>query len=155
MEDAAEAVLVRPTTRFVIPVPSATLRRHLEAERARRAEAPVHAREREDAPPDVLRGVWRELLAAARALGMAVADDAYAPDIYREVYERLLARRHVDALPMDERLPTTSMSAYEFRIPTTDLVPSADQTARFIAEAERDYAEPATLERAIAGWFEP
>jgi hypothetical protein len=47
------------------------------------------------------------------------------------------------------------MSAYEFRVPTTDLVPSADQTARFIAEAERDYAEPATLERAIAGWFEP
>jgi hypothetical protein len=94
-------------------------------------------------------------LAAARALGMAVADDAYAPEIYRAVYERLLARRHVEALAMDERLPTTSMSAYEFLIQTIDLVPNDQETARFIAEAERDFADPAVLERAIAGWFEP
>ena len=154
-DDAAEAVLVRPATRFVIPVPSVALRRHLEAERARRAEAPVHAREREDAPPDVLRGVWRELLAVAHTLGIAVADDAYAPDVYRAVYERLLARRHVLALSVDERLPTATVSPYEFRVPTIDLVPSEADAARFITEAERDFAEPAALERAIAGWFKP
>jgi hypothetical protein len=155
--DAAEPVLTSPRTRFVIPVPSVSLRRHLERERARRATTPVHVREREDAPPDVLRGVWRELAGVATALGIArVADDAdYDPDVYRAVYERLLARRHVEALRLDERLPAGGVSAYDFRIPTLDLVPSDEEAAGFIAEAEREYADPATLERAVARWFNP
>jgi predicted kinase len=155
--DPAERVLTSPAVRFVIPVPSIALRRHVEAERVRRAQAPLHAREREDAPPDVLRGVWRELVGVATELGVArVADDAdYDPAVYRAVYERLLARRHVDVLAIDERVPTEGVSAYDFRIPTTDLVPSDHETAHFIAAAERDYADPAALERAIAGWFNP
>ena len=157
IDDAAEPVLARSATRFVIPVPSSALRRHLEAERARRARAPVHAREREDAPPDVLRGVWRELVGVAAAFGIArIADDAdYDPDVYREVYERLLARRHAEALMLDEQLPTSGVSAYQFGIPTTDLLPSENDTARVIAEAERECADPAALERAVARWFEP
>ena len=157
IDDAAEPLLARPATRFVIPVPSSALRRHLEAERARRARAPVHAREREDAPPDVLRGVWRELVGVAAALGIArTGDDAdYDPDVYRAVYERLLARRHAEALMLDERLSTSGVSAYQFGIPTTDLVPSNDETARFIADAEREYADRTVLERAVARWFEP
>jgi predicted kinase len=156
-DDAAERVLASAATRFVIPVPSPTLRRHIEAERTRRALAPVHAREREDAPPDVLRGVWRELLDVATALGIArVADDAaYDPAVYRAVYARLLARRHAEALAIDERLPTAAMSAYDFRIPATDTVPSDAEAARFITAAERDYADVAALQRAIAGWFNP
>ena len=154
-DDAAEHVLSSATTRFVIPVPSLSLRGHLEAERARRAAAPVHLREREDAPPDVLRAVWHELVGVAGALGVAhIADDAdYDPAVYRAVYERLLTRRHVDALILDERLPTSGVSAYQFGISITDLVPSEQETARFIAEAEREFADAATLERAIAGWF--
>ena len=156
-DDAAERVLTSPSTRFVIPVPSVSLRRHVEAERTRRAATPLHACEREDAPPDVLRGVWRELAGVATVLGIAhVAGDAdYDPDVYRAVYERLLARRHVEALRLDERLPTSGVSAYDFRIATLDLVPSGEETARFIAEAEREYADPAALERAVACWFNP
>jgi hypothetical protein len=155
-DDPAERVLASPGARFVIPVPSVSLRRHLEAERARRAATPVHAREREDAPPDVLRGVWRELAAVATALGIArVAEGAdYDPDVYRVVYARLLSRRHVEALSLDERLSTGGLSAYEFRIPTLDLVPSEEESARLIAEAEREYADPASLERAVARWFD-
>jgi len=156
-DDAAEHVLRSVTTRFVIPVPSLSLRRHLEAERGRRAAAPVHVREREDAPPDVLRGVWHELVSVAGALGVArIADDAdYDPAVSRAVYERLLARRHVDALLLDERLPASGVSAYQFGIPITDLVPSEQETARFIAEVEREFADPAALERAVARWFKP
>ena len=155
IDDAAEPLLASPATRFVIPVPSASLRRHLEAERARRASAPVHAREREDAPPDVLRGVWRELVGVARALGISdAADDAaYDPAIYRSLYERLLTHRHTQALAIDERLPAGGVSAYEFRIPTADLVPSDADVARFIAEAEKRYPDPAALGREIEGWF--
>jgi predicted kinase len=156
-DDAAEAVLVRPTTRFVIVVPSAALRRHLEAERARRAEAPVHPREREDAPPDVLRDVWRELAGAAKALGVAdvVGDATYDPGVYRAVYARLLARRHAEALDLDERLPVRGMSAYEFRIPTVELAPSDDETARFIAGVEGAFADAAALQHETARWFQP
>src|SRR5206468_1361269 len=155
IDDAAEPLLASPATRFVIPVPSPSLRRHLEAERARRASAPVHAREREDAPPDVLRGVWRELVGVARALGISdAADDAaYDPAIYRSLYERLLTHRHTQALAIDERLPAGGVSAYEFRIPTADLVPSDADVARFIAEAEKRYPDPTALGREIEGWF--
>src|SRR5437763_237314 len=73
-QDAAEPALAGAWARFVIPVPSRALREHLEAERARRARDPVHPREREDAPPSVLRDVWREL---------AGADIAYDPPLDR------------------------------------------------------------------------
>ncbi len=155
IDDAAEPLLASPATRFVIPVPSPSLRRHLEAERARRASAPVHAREREDAPPDVLRGVWRELVEAATTLGIggAAAVTSYEPAIYRSLYERLLTHRHTQALAIDERLPAGGVSAYEFRIPTADLVPSDADVARFIAEAEKRYPDPTALGREIEGWF--
>jgi hypothetical protein len=154
-EDAAERVLAGPASRFVIPVPSVALRQHLESERARRAATPVHAREREDAPPDVLRAVWRNMVEAATALGIdgAAAVTSYDPAIYRAVYERLLAHRHAQAISVDERLPAASVSAYAFRIPIADLTPTGDEAARFIADAEREYADPVALERAIAGWF--
>jgi hypothetical protein len=157
LDDAAERVLTSPTTRFVIPVPSLSLRRHLEAERARRAAAPLHVREREDAPPDVLSGVWRELVGVATSLGVlhVAADTDYDPVVYRAVYERLLTRRHVETLMLDERLPTAGLSAYDFGISTTDLVPSEEDTARFIGDAEREYADPAAVERAVADWFKP
>jgi hypothetical protein len=154
IDDAAEHVLRSVTTHFVIPVPSLSLRRHLDSERARRAAAPVHAREREDAPPDVLRGVWRELTVAARALGIT-ADDAYDPDVYRAVYERVLAQRHAHALSVEERLPTASVSAYDFRIPTVDLLPTEDEAASFIADAERQYSNAAAQQRVVADWFKP
>ena len=141
IDDATEPLLASPATRFVIPVPSASLRRH--------------AREREDAPPDVLRGVWRELVGVARALGISdAADDAaYDPAIYRSLYERLLTHRPTQALAIDERLPAGGVSAYEFRIPTADLVPSDDDVARFIAQAEKRCPDPAALGREIEGWF--
>jgi hypothetical protein len=155
IDDAAEGLLRTSVTRFVIPVPSRRLRQHLEFERARRAATPVHAREREDAPPDVLRGVWRGLVDAATTLGIdgAASATSYDPAIYRAVYERLLTHRHAQALAVDERLPAASVSAYAFRIPIADLLPTDDEASRFIAATEREYADPAVLERAIAGWF--
>src|SRR5436309_1145639 len=89
-----------------------------------------------------------------RLLQWDVADDAaYDPAIYRSLYERLLTHRHTQALAIDERLPAGGVSAYEFRIPTADLVPSDADVARFIAEAEKRYPDPAALGREIEGWF--
>ena len=99
MPDAAEPVLSDARTRFVIPVPSRELRRHLEAERGRRAARPLHPREREDAPPEVLRDLWRQLARVADALGAARAPippaaAPYDPALYAAVYRHVLRRRH-------------------------------------------------------------
>ncbi|MBI1963924.1 MAG: hypothetical protein HYS37_11170 [Candidatus Rokubacteria bacterium] len=157
--DEAEPVLAAAWTRFVIPVPSRELRAHLEAERARRAGAPLHEREREDAPPDVLRDVWRELVRAARALGVAAPalrwddDVPYDPVLYRRVYQRLLGHRHAQALPMDTRLPAGGVSPYDFRVPTADLVPTETEAARAIQDVETRCADPAAVQREVDGWY--
>ena len=74
LDDAAEALLTAPSCRFAIAVPSREVRRFLEAERERRAASPLHPREREDAPPHVLRDLWRDLHDVARGLGIATPE---------------------------------------------------------------------------------
>jgi hypothetical protein len=129
MDDEAEPLLTDAGCRFVIPMPSVEVRRHVEAERERRASASRHAREREDAPPHVLRELWREMLVTARALGVAVGreDAAYDPVVYRRVYEAVLRHRAPEVLPLETILPTATMSVYDFAVPCADLVPSADE----------------------------
>jgi hypothetical protein len=155
--DAAEPVLTAPTTRFVIPVPSRAVRAHAEAERERRAAAPLHPREREDAPPAVLRALWAEVAAAAVALGLAPggAGTAYDPDVYRRLYERLLARRHTLVLPVDVRLSADGLSAYDLRVPVRDLAPTPEEAARDIREAEAAHPGAADVERTVEAWWHP
>jgi hypothetical protein len=154
-QDEAERVLAAPSTRFVIPVPSRALREHVEAERTRRAQAPLHPREREDAPPHVLRALWDEVAAAAATLGISTDTAGYDPDVYRRLYERLLARRHTQTLPLDTRLPTGDVSAYDLRVATADLLPTPAETARFIAEAAARHPHDADVRRAIDAWSRP
>jgi hypothetical protein len=157
--DAAEPVLTAEWTRFVIPVPSRGLRQDLEAERARRARAPVHPREREDASPEVLRDLWRQLVDVARALGVAAPaarpdeEVPYDPEVYRRVYEQLLAHRHALSIALEIRLPTAGLSPYDFQVPTTDLVPSGAEAARFVREVEASSPDPDTWQREIDAWY--
>jgi hypothetical protein len=155
--DEAEALLTAVSTRFVIPVPSRDLRAHLEGERARRARAPLHPREQEDAPPEVLRDLWRQLIGVARILGVAAApaaDDApYDPALYRAVYERLLVHRHSQILAVDTPLPAGTISAYDFRMPTANLVPDAADAGRAILDVEASYPDAEGLRREIEAWY--
>ena len=155
--DDAEPLLASAATCFVIPVPSRDLRAHLEAERERRAHAPRHPREREDAPPAVLRALWDELFDAAVALRLlhAVAGERapYDPELCRRVYERLLRWRHAETLGLHTVLPTDAVSAYDVRVPTVDLVPAAEEVAGFVREVEMRYDDPRSLERAISAWY--
>ena len=155
--DAAEPVLAADTTRFVIPVPSRALREHLEAERERRAREPRHAREREDAPPAVLRALWRDLIGVAASLGIGdeagpVGEVSYDPDIYRRMYERLLAHRHTLTLPLDTVLPVATVSAYEFQIPTIDVLPDPAEAGWLVEDTEARYPHAALLDIELAGW---
>jgi hypothetical protein len=165
-DDAVEPLLAAATCAFVIAVPSREVRRFLEAERERRMARPLHPRERDDAPPEVLRDLWREITMAARTRGItAPADDAaahersrdrgaatpaYDPDLYRDVYARVLRRRHVDVIPLDVILPTAGMSVYDFAIAPVDLTPTPAEAEAFIALVERRYPDAQALERDMA-----
>ncbi len=157
--DDAEPLLDSAACCFVIPVPSGEVRRFLEDERIRRAAQPTHAREREDAPPDLLRELWRALVGVARELGVAGAPTTlnaeipYDPLVYQQVYERVLKRRHVEAVIVDTVLPTAGRSAYDFTIARRDVMPSSAEASRFIREVERHYPDLTRLEREIERWY--
>jgi hypothetical protein len=170
LDDRVEPLLAGPSCRFVIVVPSAEVRRFLEAQRERRAADPLHPREREDAPPHVLRDLWRDLAAVARQMEIARSDAGrvagqesaggaggpppFDPVAYRRVYEAVLRHRNVEIVALATILPTETLSVYDFAIAPRDLAPSEAEAEQFIREVERGYAEPAALEREIARWWE-
>jgi hypothetical protein len=154
LDDPAEPLLAAPSCRFVIAVPSAEVRRVLEAARERRTARPLHPREREDASPQVLRDLWRELTEVAGRLGIAVAGSGYDPAVYRRVYQTLLRHRNVEVVALDVILPTDTLSVYEFAENPPDLVPTGAEAHEFIAAVERGYPDPAVLEREAARWWE-
>ncbi len=155
----AESVLMLESSRFVVPIPSREVRRHLEAERERRAQHPVHQREKEDAPPDVLRELWQELVFVARALDLAPlpsrsdGDVPYDPLIYERVYTHILRHRRTQVLPLDVVLPARMLSAYHFSMPSTDLTPSEGEVEHYLRLAEETHPDPAALQREIERWY--
>jgi hypothetical protein len=158
-DDAAEPVLAAATTRFVIPVPSPAVRAHLEAERARRAANPLHPREREDAPPVVLRDLWRQLAQVGAALGLApppegAAVPPYDPALYAAVYRHVLRRRHADVLPVGEILArAATQSPYDLGVPIEDLRPEPDEVPALISAAAREARSSAALDSVLASWY--
>lgn len=153
-DDRAEAWLTAASCRFVLAVPSIGVRRFVESERERRAVHPRHPREREDAPPHVLRDIWRAVAEVGRRLGLELRNDEYDPEVYRRVYEAVLRHRHVEVVPLDVILPTDTLSVYDFAAAPPDLVPTEAETRTFIAEVARRYPDASGLEREIDRWWE-
>jgi hypothetical protein len=71
------------------------------------------------------------------------------------VYERLLRHRRARALPLQVRLSTQRVSAYDFQVSATDLVPSAEEVDEAIRAVEAAYPRPDDVRRAIEGWRQP
>jgi hypothetical protein len=157
-DDAAEPILAAPSCQVVLPVPSAEVRRFLEAERERRMARPAHPRERDDAPPGVLRDLWLELAEVARQLGMSVAahdgPGPYDPEIYRRVYARVLRHRRVEILHLDVVLPTTDLSVYDFAVDCAELAPRAEDADAAVRLAEASHPDAHALARATARWWD-
>jgi len=154
LDDPAEAVLTSMSCRFVITVPSRDVRRFLEAEREHRSVSPLHPREREDAPPQVLRDLWRQLAEVAGRLGISAPSDDYDPIVYQRVYETILRHRNVEIVPLDVILPTGTLSVYDFAVDPPNLIPTEDETEAFIASVERRHPDRTALDREIDGWWE-
>jgi hypothetical protein len=155
-DDDVEGLLRGAACRFVIPVPSVEVRRFVEAERDRRAARPLNIREREDAPPHVLRGLWRELHAVAVRQGWtdaAAGDVAYDPELYRRVYEGLLRHRHVEPLRLETVLATGTLSVYDFDVPCPEVVPREEEAEAAVREVERRYPDADALTREVERWW--
>lgn len=150
-EDRAEALLTSPSCRFVIARPSREARAFLEGQRERRAAAPLHPREREDAPPHVLRDLWQSLVAIAG--GKAGVATPYDPAVYSGVYERVLRHRNTELVELDMILPTERLSVYDFATAPRDLVPTVLDAERFVHEVERRYPDLRALDEEIARWW--
>jgi len=155
--DAAEPLLQAAC--FVVPVPSRAVRDFLEAERQRRSVRPLHQREREDAPPQVLRDLWRHLAGIAPLLGVpaeaptSAAEVPYNPALYQGVYQRLLRHRQVLVLPVDTILPIATLSVYNFAVPRYDVMPTVEDVTRCIAEVAQQYPDLDVLQQEIDRWY--
>jgi len=158
--DAAEPLLRAMACCFVVPVPSPGVRDGLEAERRRRSVRPLHQQEREDAPPQVLRDLWQQVVSIAPCLGIPQvsspleAEVPYDPALYQQVYERLLRHRRALVIPVDTMLPTATLSVYDFAMPRYEVVPTAEDVSRCIREVEQQYPEPDVLQRTIDHWYQ-
>jgi len=158
IDDAAEPLLAGDGCRFAIPVPSLEVRQFLELERARRIHQPAHNREREDAPPDVLRALWEQLADVGRVLGVdrgaaPTAPTPYDPALYERVYRHVLRHRHVERLVVDKLLATTARSVYDFAISTHEVVPTPNEADHFIERVEQQYPHPETVQQEIDRWY--
>lgn len=157
-DDVAEPLLTAASCLFMVPVPSVEVRRILEAERDRRMRRHLHDREREDAPPNVLRELWEELVGVARLLGIdatkgQAAAVPYDPALYEGVYRRVLAHRRVETVAVKELLPGVPVSVYAFAFPTHDVVPTGEETAGFIQMVEEQYRDLGRLQHEMDRWY--
>jgi hypothetical protein len=159
--DAAEPLLRAATCCFVIPVPSPAVRHYIEQERQRRATHPLHAREREDAPPQVLRDLWTQLLQVAIVLGISPGMPStspsptmpYDPETYQRVYTALLQHRRTRIVPLDAILPTTTLSVYDFAVPTHPVVPTVEDATRSIHAMAAQHTDPEALQQYLEQWY--
>jgi len=154
LDDRAEPLLTAASCRFAIAVPSRQVRRFIEAERERRSASPRHPREREDAPPRVLRDLWRDLVSVELPGAADAAAPPYDPLLYQRVYERVLRHRPREVLALDAILTTATPSVYDFDVPTRDLAPTECEADLFVRDVERRYPDLAVLDAEIARWWQ-
>jgi hypothetical protein len=139
--DEVEELLSGPLTTVILPVPTAGVRRAIEDARVRTMANPRHVRESSDAPPDLMRGLWRDVFREAHQLGLTAeqADD-YNADAYRAVYEHWLRDRQVETLVID-RVLDTGTSVYEVEGIVSELVATPDEVATIMSWPEVVAAE--------------
>ena len=154
--DRAEPLLAGDSTLFVIPTPSREVRRHIEAARARTFTQPTHAREAADAPPNVLQALWEELhrLAVTHGLTNAEATEPapYDPQVYAEIYARLLKHRHKQTVWINELFPAAG-SVYDLGVVASELTAAPVEVERIMAHLEQHYTSE-QIEDEVARWFE-
>ena len=155
VDEVGEDELRLPDIRFVLVVPSVKVRREIERARGRTSVSPGHEREIADAAPQVVSGLWAEVLRAARALGVTTSGDGYDPLVYRRVYERALRHREVEVLALGEMLPTGGRSVHDIGFRVKRLQPGRERAEELVDEVAHLYPDPAILDERMDRWFLP
>ena len=155
--DAAESILLEKSTRFVLPIPSRRIRRLMETARQTSIKNPRNSRELNDAAPEVLKALWRELIRAAMALNIPTppkgSDEDYDPRIYESVYLQVLKHRRYEITRLNITLSTHSRSVYTFNMPVEELIPNASEVSHSIEEVEHAYPNLHGLEQEMEEWY--
>ncbi|MCY4072208.1 MAG: hypothetical protein OXG60_12995 [Chloroflexi bacterium] len=153
-DDGAESLLVDERTQFVLPVPSREVRALIESRREASIANPAHENEAQDAPPDLLRALWRDLYRVAVQLGIVEAsanDEHYSPEIYQAAYRHLLRHRQAKVLPIDEPLRPVA-SVYDFDAALPQLIPDREDAQALLRELEATTTGTG-LKRDAAAWY--
>jgi hypothetical protein len=152
-DDACETLLAGDRSEFFVPVPTTSVRRDIEAARARDMRTPADARETTNAPSHLLVQAMRDLESVARALILPEASRrsrGYDPDLYRAVYLHALRHRRATALEIADVFPVMT-SAYRVDVEREEIVPSAADVDRTVERAaamnDRD------LQHIIEHWY--
>lgn len=149
--DAAEAHLAAESTHFLVPVPSREVRTAIQAARMAETAVPQHARDAANALPTVVDALWQELVAAARALWLAVPEgEAYSPALYWALCREVLCHRQVHEVPVTAVLSNAG-SPHAHPRPSTELVPGAQEVSGLIDAAEAEGVE--TVIAASEVWY--
>jgi len=155
--DAAESILLEKSTRFVLPIPSRRIRRLMETARQTSIKNPRNSRELNDAAPEVLKALWRELIRAAMALNIQTppkgSDEDYDPRIYESVYLQVLKHRRYEITRLNITLSKPSRSVYTFNMPVEELIPNASEVSHSIEEVEHTYPNLHGLEQEMEEWY--
>ena len=152
--DEAELLLADERTQFVLPVPSREVRALIESRREASIANPAHENEAQDAPPDLLRALWRDLFQVAAQLGIvetSANDEVYAPEIYEATYRQLLRHRRLRVLSIDQPLRPVA-SVYDFDAALPQLVPDRKAAQALLREIEATTTR-AQSQRDAAAWY--
>lgn len=136
-DDLAEPLLAGPDTTFLIPVPTVEVRALIERARETTIRAPRHAREGNDAPPNVLRALWREVWRESGGRD-TIDDPPYDPDAYAAVFRRWLGARRTETLSID-RVIDAGGSVYDLGVPAADLVADPPAVARILERVDAQF----------------
>jgi len=151
--DEVEPLLASDRSLFLVPAPSAELRRTIERAREREMADPLHERERANANLDVMQSLWAELGQVTARFGLSEAGHAagYDREQYIGVYTRLLRHRQTRVLDVGQVFAVRA-SPHELAGVASELVPSSGEVASVMAQVEA--MESAELERQVSRWYE-
>lgn len=152
MEDEAEQLLSSDQVLFTTPVPSWEVREVIEKAREKTIANPQNENEKMDAPPNVLRALWREVNGLARQIGLTKAGEnaPYNPYIYAGVYDALLQHRHAHSILIDEVL-RPKKSVYELDVVKGQLQASKAEAIGIIEQLEGDFTRD-EVNTAVSQW---
>jgi hypothetical protein len=142
--DPCERLLAGSETVFLLPVPAPHVRAVIEHRRRQTSAAPQHERESADAPPNVVRRHWQEIVREGVRLGLtdstgSLADVPYRPDVYEGVYRHWLRHRRVEVVALDEVF-TVNHSVYDLDVLESELRATPEEVERIGRQLRRNQA---------------